>query len=190
MGGFEEIDEGILAGEKIGNEDIDDSADIKPIKVKSVPIFIDTALANATLSGSASLYNQYDFPVILLGDASVGGFTITVPYPRGEISPGSRLKVKILYYISSGSGKFRLVINVKPALTGIANLESAMERSIISTVGSPSIATEIFAEFPPSVFNNNQILGLKISRDPTNALDTFNEFVRVASVYLEIEGRC
>lgn len=190
MGGFESIDEGIVAGGKIGNADIDSSAAINPRKIEKRLFSIEAPLANAVLSGSAALTATYNFNEITLPVASSAGFSVTLPYPRGEISPGERLKIKIGYWVGGSSGDVRLVVNIKPATQGISNLGSAIERAIITTAGSANTLSIAEVEFPPSVFNNNQILAISISRDPANTLDTFGANIAVIFAVAEIYGRC
>lgn len=192
MGGFNEIDEGILAGEKIEDEDIDAAAGINPLKVEKRVVRMEAPLANAVFTGtSVAIASLTIYPYVLLPNANSGSFVVTTTAPRGEIVAGEKLRVKILWTSNTTSGNLRLVVDVKPAIAGVSSLSSALQRAIISP--APSVAkyaVEAILEFPPSIFAPNQIIGVQVARDPSNSLDTLAGDIFILAVVLEINGRC
>ena len=191
MGGFESIDEGIVAGQTIANEDIDSAAEINPLKIEKQSIYIDCLINGAILSGASVAVTIDNFPYILLPNANSGTIILTTRMPRGEITPGEKMKVRILWTSATTGSQVRFVIQLKPAIAGVSNLGSAIERAVVSAgPSSANFGIEAIAEFPASIFSNEQIVGLYISRDPTNVLDTLAADIKVAAIILEINGRC
>lgn len=193
MGGFEDIDEAILAGERIENEDIGTSAAIGVNKIAKRTIYINVPIPACVLSGAGtSLTKSAAFPAIVLPNANSAAVYFTVSAPRGEVVPGERAKLRIFWIKNTAvSGNIRLVVNITPAITGSTSVASAIERSVISVAlsGTTDIQ-EASIDLPPAVFSNNQIIGLQISRDPTNTLDTLDADISIVGACIEIQGRC
>jgi len=192
MGGFVDVDEAMIAGARIEDADIASNADIKPIKIEKRSLFIQAPLNESILSGASVAHSiEGIFDVITLPDANSGTITITTAAPRGEISPGDKVKLHIWWLTTATSGSARFIANIKPATEGISGLGSAVEKAILSDArGSADQFIEAIIEFPAAIFTNNQLIGIKITRDGTNSLDDLGADLRVGAVYLEMQGRC
>lgn len=193
MGGFEDIDESILAGERIENEDIGTSANINPLKAAKRSIYVNAQLANAVLTGtSVALAPSGVFPSILFPNANSGTLNVNLNGPRGEVVPGETAKLHIFWKKDTAtSGNIRLVIDITPIIEGASSLASAVNRAIISlALSGTTDIQEAIVDLPPAIFSNNQAIGLQIVRDPTNTLDTLASDIKILSIYLEINGRC
>lgn len=192
MGGFEDVDEAIVAGALIGDADIASDAAIKPIKFAKRSMFIPIPLAYTILTG-ASVAQAVSgiFNTITLPDANSGTITLTTTAPRGEISPGDRVKLHIWWLTAATSGSARFIINIKPAIKGVSSLSSAIERAVLSDArASGNQFIEAVVEFPAAIFTDNQLIGIKITRDGTNSLDDLGADLKVGALYLEFQGRC
>ena len=190
-GGFEEIDEASLAGARIGNADIAAAAGIKPLKVERKPLYIPLNMGSCILSSSNTTRGQSGaFPQIALADAGEGYFINSIA-ALGEASPGDPVKLHIWWTTSATSGQARFVINIKPLRKDFLTTASAIQKQILSDVnGVANRLTHAEVEFPPAVFSSDMLIGIKITRDGTNALDTVGAAVNVNACYLEMAGRC
>jgi len=191
MGGFEDIDEGIIAGERIENADIKAAAGIKPLKFEKRTLSMDIRLDGAQLSGaSVAIAAVGVFPGITLPNANSGDITVTVEAPRGEMVKGERPTLHIWWNSAGTSGNARFVVDIKPAIEAVSGLSSAIQKSVISDVqGVASQLQEATIEFPPSIFGNSQLIGIKLARDPANTLDTLASDLQILGLYLTMNGR-
>ena len=192
MGGFENVDEAMIAGARIDDADIASDAAIKPIKVAKRSLFVSVPLANAVLSGTSVAHSAVGvFDLITLPDANAGTVTVTAMAPRGEVSPGDKVKLHIWWLTAATSGSARFVVDIKPAIEGISGLGSAIEKAVLSDArASGSQFIEAIVEFSAAVFSNNQLIGIKITRDGTNSLDDLGADLKIGALYLEMQGRC
>lgn len=194
--GFEQIDEACQAGEKAENADFatpSGTAGINPLKVAKRNIYVPFHFPTGGIIRSGSLTDGIAavFPGQTFQDAGSGYILAAGMAPRGEVSPGERGTLKILWKSAGTAGNVRFVADMKPVIQNAANLSLAVTRAVIqaaNTVGSALTIAKM--DFPPSLFNNNQLWGLKLSRDPTNALDTIGADVTVHAIWMEILGRC
>jgi hypothetical protein len=188
MGGFETIDEGILSGALIENEDIASDADINPIKTEKRSQFIN---CNFMQSPGPTTGLDTAFQKIVFPNASADTAYMNFLMPKAEISPGEKGILHIWWHANATSGSVRFVIDLKPAIEGVANLSSAIQRTTLAT--ARSVADQLVdtrVDIPPAILNNNQLLAIKLYRDPANTLDTLAADVSVDCVYLEVLGRC
>lgn len=193
MGGFEEIDEGIIAGEKVGNADFGASAAIKPLKIeKRAHTVIMEGFSGAVLTGAGvAIGTDTTFPKLTLPNANAGSFTTPVRAPKGELVPGERPTLHIWWNTAEITGSLRLVVDIRPVIEGALNLSSAIQKAVITPAqGSANQLQEALIEFGPSIFNNNQLWFLKIARDPTNTLDTCAGDININGIYITMNGRC
>jgi hypothetical protein len=195
--GFEQIDEACQAGARAENADFatpTGNAGINPLKIAKRNIYIPFHFqdSGSVISGTVAFGGAGAFPGLTLGNGGAGYLLAQGFMPRGEISPGERGTLKVAWYVGGATtGNLRLVADLKPVISGTANLSSAITRNVIAAaVGSANTIIISKMEFPPAFFNNNQLLGLKLARDPSNTLDTLGADVVVIAIWMEILGRC
>lgn len=194
--GFEQIDEACKAGQRAENADFatpTGTAGINPLKVAKRNIYVPFHLSRGgIIESNTSNGASSTFPGVALPNSGAAYVIAAASSPRGEIAAGERGTLKILWEAAAGTtGDLRLVAELKAAISGSASLAVAITRNVIQTTNAVANKLSIAKmEFPPSVFNNNQLWGLKLSRDPANSLDTLAQDVWIHSVWMEILGRC
>ncbi len=182
------IDDGRIAGEKAYNADVDAAAAINPLKIGKTPQYPNwvpgnMGLTNATISGSSSTI------FVTMPDATVDTIVMQLLSPLSEIVPGENATLHIWWRTAATTGNVRWELSIKPLIEGFTSLASAISRSVITPAGSANTLIESKILLPPSIFSNNQLIGLSIVRTPTNSLDTIAADAFIYLVYLEINGR-
>jgi len=191
MGGFETIDEGILAGALIENEDIDASAAINPLKTEKRKILIPAYISGSVLTGVGILSTGVNYiPYILLIYDAAGTINMSICCPKAEIAPGEKGTLHIWWLAAETATSLRLVVDIKPIIQGTENLLSAITKTDLSVPSGSNLCTDAKIEIPYAVLSNNQNLAIQIYRDPANTLDTLTVSVVLFCVYLEVLGRC
>lgn len=183
------VDDGRLSGEKAYNADVDASADINPLKIEKNKIFLGwpsgaVSLTTAT-SSTSNAFIGYSFP-----DPGTSSIIFNLLSPRAEITPGEKATLHIWWTTAATSGSIQWVVDIKPVISGFTTLASALRRSVIAPAASANAFIDSRIDLPPAIFSNNQLIGLKISRDAGSSLDTIGAAAVIRLVYLEINGRC
>lgn len=195
--GFEQIDEACQAGARAENSDFaapSGTAGINPLKVtkRTLKIPFHITSGGIVTSGGITLAGSGLFGCATFQNASAGYILVQASAPRGEISPGSSAILKVAWAVGGvTAGNVRFVADLKPAINGISALTSALTRNVIQA--ADGVTAQIMVakmEIPPAILNNNQLWGLKLARDPINALDTLAADVIVLGIWMEISGRC
>lgn len=194
--GFEQIDEACRAGQRAENADFaapSGTAGINPLKIEKRKIYVPFHLSSGGIVESGTSQGASGpYPGRALPNSGSAYVIAQASCPRGEIAAGESGILKILWEAAAGTtGDLRLVAELKTAIYGSAGLTVSMTRNVIQTTNSVANQLSIARmEFPPSVFNNNQLWGLKLSRDPSNSLDTLAQDVWIHGIWMEILGRC
>ena len=194
MGGFEQIDEAILAGARIEDEDIGAAAAISPLKFSKDIFAVPLWLGGSLLSGTnvVKTYNG-KFPSITLPNANTGSIFIMANTPKSEIVPGEYANLTIAWTAtaSAGAGNVRFEVYLRPIIEGNTSRYSVITANIVSPklYGTGLVETAVLP-IPPSLISNNQLIGIEIRRVPSNVLDTLAVDVWVVCAYLSINGRC
>jgi len=183
------IDDGRIAGEKARDADVGASAAINPLKIERNPLYIGFNASEA-IQGSASLVQTSVFAGFQFADTGTPDLTLMLRSPMEEISPGSRGSLRLWWTTSATSGNVRWVVDIKPIIGGFLSLASAFQRAVISPADSSTTnLTESVIELPPAIFSKGQLIGVKISRDGANTLDTIGAVAVIRGVFLKIDGR-
>jgi hypothetical protein len=190
--GFEQVDEACQAGARATNADFatpSGTAGINPLKTAKRNIYVPFILSNYTSSGLSDSQAGI-MQGVAIPDAAHYIY-LSAMAPRGEIDPGEKGTLHILWNTSSTTGVVRFVADIRPIIEGSVSLVSAVSRSVIQAAnGTTNLISDAKIIFPVAILNKAQGWGLKISRDGTNSLDTIGATIAIRSVHMEILGRC
>lgn len=194
--GFDQIDEACIAGQRAENADFATpagTAGINPLKIAKRNIYVPFHMPTTGIKVSGGIADGISaaFPGQVFQNAATGSIFLQACAPRGEIVPGAIGTLKILWESATNTGNVRFVAAMRTAIDNATTLELAITRNVIQAANASASALSIAKmEFPPAIFNNNQIWGLKLTRDPANTLDTLAADITVHAIWMEILGRC
>jgi len=184
------VDDGRISGAKAADSDVDASAGINPLKVEKHSLFLNWSPSTVQIVSGSPVANIVSvFSGWKLPDAAASSIAFNLISPRTEISPGDRATLWIWMYQTAASGMVRLVVDIRPVIEGSLSVTSALQRAVAFSPNQSTLSLGKI-DFPPAIFSNGQIIGIKISRDPANALDTIAADLTIFNCSLEVQGRC
>lgn len=176
------------AGFKVNDEAIEDGAAISMAKFGVRTLYIPLPTTVFTLSGtSVAIAIDGVFNVITMPDANVGNIYTSRRLPAEWDSGAIVLTIFWKSTAITGNAKFSASISSK-ATGGTTALEVTQTvTTAANTTASKLTVSQV--SFVAGTFTAGDLLGLLISRDPTDVADTLGADLSIVGAVLEYTGR-
>ena len=180
-----------IAGHQFADEDFDKNANIETSKLGTRTLYYTIPATAFHLSGT-SVAKTFSgvFGGVTLPDANAGAMYIAIPVPA-EYDSGN-VVLRIYWNSVSIAGNLKLTSEIKPVSEGDTTAVGATDTATsaangVTTVTATMTITIAAADFRTTALE--EMIGLKISRNPADGSDTLSADAIIFAVSLEFTGR-
>jgi hypothetical protein len=184
-----------IAGYAIDDEDFDENANLSELSTASRTLRINLPVPSLIPSGAGvSLTSNGVFPGYILPNANTGYLYFSIPLPTEyELLIGATLR--ILWNSAGTAGNLKITSDI---CTSHYFGDTASTETVSATqaaTGTANLLSEMTFAFNASNFGlhsynpMDEIIGIKIKRDPADGADTLASDVRILAITFEFTGR-
>lgn len=176
------------AGFKVNDKAIKEDAAIAMSKIGCRTLYIALPPSAFHLAGtSVAVATDGVFPVITLPDANAGNLYTSVRLPA-QYDSGT-MTLSIYWKCTPVAGNVKFTVDVAGKAD---NASAALEETLTVTTAAATTAGQINRSqvtMTASNFTAGDLIGIKITRDPTDAADTLGANISFISAVIEYTGR-